>query len=478
MNRTMLDEEASPLLLDIAGAARTLWSRRLLVLVVATSVFFAAGLYVAVTRPVYTATASLLVDPRAPEATDFGSVLPAIGADSAAIASQVSVIESRSLLGAVFDRLKLVDDPEFTGQGLQGRLASLWGRRPVPSREAVFSRFQQAVSVDREGLTYVIDLGFKSHDPNKAARVVNAIIAEYQQSLTGERSSATSRVNGMLSDRIDKLEADVAAADRAVEAFKDSHRIYDSTTGGTLQSQIDQLTQQLITAEDQANQAESRYQQALADGTSPQGLIKLSEIASSPVIDQLRNDYNQRAATLANAQALYGPKHPTIVSLTSELAKVEGLMAREATRIIQQLQASRDLADANVKALEDRLAALRAQADKSQLAQVQLRQLQGKADAAHAVLSDFLKRAQQTAQMQGLQLSQVRVLSPAVPPAQPSWPKPMLLLPVSALLGLIAGSALALGLGRPVRRERVRTSFETRNEDGTQARPDPAPAEG
>jgi hypothetical protein len=82
---------------------------------------------------------------------------------------------------------------------------------------------------------------------------------------------------------------------------------------------------------------------------------------------------------------------------------------------------------------------------------VQLRQLDSKAQAARTVLDDFLKRAQETSQMQGVQTSEARTISAASAPLQPTWPKPALLLPVSAFLGLIAGCGIALALG-PVRK--------------------------
>ena len=62
-------------------------------------------------------------------------------------------------------------------------------------RDAVFARFRDKVSVDREGLTYVIDIGFKSQDPEKAARIVRAIVARYKASLSGEKETANSEAN-------------------------------------------------------------------------------------------------------------------------------------------------------------------------------------------------------------------------------------------------------------------------------------------
>ncbi|HEY4192243.1 MAG TPA: GumC family protein [Mesorhizobium sp.] len=475
MSQAIADDRDLPPLFDIGAVLKTLWDRRALIAIITVTAVLAALLYVAVTRPVYTANASILVDPRDSRATSFDNVLPGIGADSAAIASQVAVIDSTDLLKAVFDTEKLQDDPEFNGRGLLSRLLSPLRSSGPAGDDAAFASFRDKVSVEREGLTYVIDIGFKSQDPKKAAQIVKAIVQNYKASLSGEKETANSQANTLLTDKIGGLQKAVSDAERAIQDFKFEHRIFDAEAGGTLQSQIDQFSAQLVTAQDQADRAQSRYDQAVAAGTTPEGLSRLSAILSSGTAEKLRQDYNDRAASLANAQTDLGPKHPTIARLSAELARIRSLMGREAQRITQELKANRDIAAQNVKQLQAKLDSLRFNSNDSNLAQVQLRQLQRKADAARAVLDDFLKRSQETLHMQGMQISQVREISEAVPPIQPTWPKPKLLLPVSAVLGLMLGCALALMLG-PVQggaaEARRRSGRAGENPNGA---PDPSP---
>jgi uncharacterized protein involved in exopolysaccharide biosynthesis len=445
MTSVILDYRNPPPLFDIGAVWTILWRRRLLVVLVTVATIIVASLYILVTPASYTATAAILVDPRDIKTTNIDSVLPGIGADSAAIASQVSVIQSRDLLGKVFDKLGLAADPEFaaTGGGLLGML-----RPAKPAGEEVaLQKFLHAVDVEREGLTYVIDVTVKSASPEKAARIANAVVEQYIAANGAQQTNAAANVTSTLNSRITALQADVSAAERAVADFKQQNGIYDETTGGTVQSQIDAISAQMITAQDALSQAQARLDQAKAAGTSPAALLRLSDALSSPAMDALRTDYNQKAAALASAQATLGPRHPTVVQANAELAKVVALLSREAARISRQLQSDRDLAAANLDKLNTALTAMREKAGEMNLAQVQLRQLQGKADAARKVLDDFQQRSQETAQIEGLQNQQVHLISRAAAPTDATWPKPALLLPVSAVLGLLAGSGLALLLG-------------------------------
>jgi succinoglycan biosynthesis transport protein ExoP len=447
MQSDSVDERQLPPLFDLRALWDTVWERRLIVLAITGGALLLAIFYVAVTAPTYTATASLLVDPRDSRATNLNDVLPGIGADSAAIASQVSVIESQDLLDDVFEQQAIEHDPEYSGSGILSTIVSVFTSRPAVPRTLIFKRFESRLSVQREGLTYVIDVSFTSNDPVKAARIANAIVDRYKASLAGDKEAANSEVNSLLGERIGGLQQSVSDAERAVEDFKVKHKIVAAGAGGTLQSQIDQLSAQILVAQAEADQAGDRYRQAVAAGASPSGLVKLSAILSSTATEKLRDAYNRGAAELANSETTYGPRHPAIAKLQSELNKIKGLMAVEAVRITSELKAKNDLAVQSVATLQRKLEELRGQSNQSDVSQVQLRQLERQADAARAVLDDFLKRAAETSQMRGLQMSQVRVISAAVPPVQPTWPKPLLLLPVSAVLGLVTGCGIALTLG-------------------------------
>jgi succinoglycan biosynthesis transport protein ExoP len=89
MNQMMMDERSPLMLFDVAGGLRTLWHHRVLIIVTTLAIFCVGVLYIGLTKPTYTAEAAILVDPRDARATNLDSVLPGIGADSAAISRQV-----------------------------------------------------------------------------------------------------------------------------------------------------------------------------------------------------------------------------------------------------------------------------------------------------------------------------------------------------------------------------------------------------
>src|SRR5262249_19791863 len=256
-----------------------------------------------------------------------------------------------------------------------------------------------------EGLTYVIDVSFTSRDPARAAEIANAIVDRYTAGLAGEKDKANSDVNSMLGEKIKGLQQSVSDAERAVEEFKVKHGIVAAGAGGTLQTQIDQVSAQILTAQAEVDQANNQYGLARAAGTSPSGLAKLSAILSSPTAEKLRDDYNRSSTALANFEQTYGPRHPAMARMQSEVDRIRSLMAVEAQRITSHRKAGLDVAAQNLAQLKARLDQLRSQSNQSDVSQVELRQLERQADAARAVLDDFMKRAAETKQIGGLQAS-------------------------------------------------------------------------
>ncbi|HEY8578063.1 MAG TPA: GumC family protein [Devosia sp.] len=434
------------MLFDIRGMFEVLWRRRVLILSTTLACVALALLYIVTTVPSFTATAVLLVDPREAQTTEASSVLPGIGSDSAAISSQVAVIQSREVLEKVFLAEKLDQDPEFSQSGsIPSLIGMITGGSKPPTAAMMFDSFASRLSVEREGLTYIINVSFRSSDPSKAARIANAVVDEYTSRQKVEKATANAEVTDLLTSRISGLQAAVSLAERAVEDYKIKNNLFDSGSGSTqTQARIDQVNSQLVVAQDIERQANTAYEQALAVGLSPAGVDRLAQILSSPSAESLRAEYNARLNALASAQATLGARHPTIVSLAAEVERTERSLIAEAQRITNELKARAEAAAGNVAKLEADLEQLRSTSNLANLGAVELRQLQRDAEAKRAVLDQFLMRSQETGQLESMQLSNARSISPAHPPAQATWPRPSLLLLLATITGFSVGCALAL----------------------------------
>ena len=81
-------------------------------------------------------------------------------------------------------------------------------------------------------------------------------------------------------------------------------------------------------------------------------------------------------------------------------------------------------------------------------AQVRLRELERDARSKAAVYDTYLSRTHQISERQQIDTSNVRVISPPMPPQSKSWPPSSLLMMIGgAFAGAVFGVLLALTLG-------------------------------
>ena len=168
-------------------------------------------------------------------------------------------------------------------------------------------------------------------------------------------------------------------------------------------------------------------------------------------MEELRVLYGQSNARLAGLRTTYKSSHPVFEAAASEVEQLEVQIQTEAARVVTQLRVAHEVEENNLRIAEANLERLRQQIEQSDRQKVELRQLESRAEASREVLERFLKRSEETGELQKVQRPEAKIISLALPPTQPAWPNPRILLPLSLLLGLTGGCIVAVGLGFPSR---------------------------
>jgi uncharacterized protein involved in exopolysaccharide biosynthesis/Mrp family chromosome partitioning ATPase len=403
--------------------------------------------------------AVVLIDPRQPRVTPNEAVLSGIGPDAAAVESQVEIFESSTLARRVIASLGLDREGELVTPSLTGRAISavrrLVGRPGASPQEAeqanrIVQRFQSQLHVRRRGLTYVLEVAYSSADRDNAARVANAVAEAYLADQAAAKSDATTRASGWLGERINELRERARQAESAVTAFRNENRLVDLAQRETLlERQISDLNQQLSLAQARTAETRARYEQARQSAQRPGGGGSVTESLQSPVIANLRVQYSQLAANEAELRLTYGTRHPALTNVRAQLRDVERQIDTEIRRISTGLRNEFETAQARQATLERNLMALREQVAVSNTSRDRLRELEREAQASRSVLEQFLLRFRETNEQQSMRGVETRVISPAMPPQQPSSPKTGLTLALGLIGGLFAGvgaAALSDGL--------------------------------
>jgi exopolysaccharide transport family protein len=442
------------------------WRSRLIALVVLATVAIAAtGL--ALVPPKYKGTTVILIDPRQPRVTNSEAVLAGIGADAAAVESQVELIESSELAKKVIAATNLAADPEFNAQSvfepIRKGLLSIVGLGSDESAEARSNRliykFKSGLTVVRRGLTYIIEISYSATDPQKAALISRAVAQAYLDEQSDAKTGVTARASSLLGGRIDELRQRVRDSENAVAEYRTANRIFDVTQGNKLISrQIEDITQQLALARTRTADASGRLERVQQIIKQKGDLATLGEALQSQVVSNLRTQQAESARLAAEYSALYGDRHPAIVAVRAQLADIRQQIDREVGRILVGVRNEYQVALSREGSLEAELTKLKDQSEGLSQADVKLHELEREAQANRTLFEQFLGRIKETSEQQSMQIADARIVSPALTPMKPERPASVLLLMVAGIFGTIFAVGFLLFL------EKTRRGFRKPSE--------------
>lgn len=449
---------AAPLVEDRAGfdagsltdtfqALTGLLRRRFPIFIAVTLGTLAIGIaYLIITPSVYTAVATMVIDTHKVQLYQQQSATAEQPIDAGTVQTQVEVMKSQNVDAAVVKDLRLTEDPEFL-LGRPGFISSITGlfghymaAQPVLTEDQAMRRalgfFNANRTVSRLGQTYVMEVAFRSVDPDKAARIANAIVDAYITDQLEAKFQSTKRASLWLQDRIGELRAQASTADRAVVDFKTSNNIVDADGKLMNEQQLSEVNSQLMLANAATAEAKARLDRMDDVMKEPIPDASVADALKSSIIINLRQQYLELAGRESIYSARYGANHEAVVNLRTQMNELRRSIADEMHKIAESYKSDYAIAQAREAALRTSLKSSVTESQTTNQAQVQMRELQSNAQSYRSLYDNFLQRYMDAVQQQSFPLTEARLISPAERPGVRSKP---------SLVGVI-GASLASGL--------------------------------
>ncbi|RDE08959.1 GumC family protein [Pelagibacterium lacus] len=380
----------------------------------------------------YESRAELLVEPRGNpiSASTISNGPEAYLIDEAAVASQIELIKSRDTIRATIDALGLREDPGFAGR----------------SDEQIIATIADDLAVSQERSSRLIAIAYRSGDPDLAARVANGIAVAHIGRRAGQQISDTIETTGWLQAEIERLRAEVVAAERAIAEFRVANDLFVGANNESLTSQqLSNFSAQITAAAERRNAAQSRAQLIRALLESGQSVTGVSDVQASSVGQQLSQEVGRLQGERAQRSATLLPNHPTIRALDAQIGEIESQIAAEGRRVASALEAQAQI-EADLQAsLEAELERLKVTAGNDTRDGVALAELEREASAQRELLNAYLLRlAEATARSDvNSALPDVRMVSEAAPPVRPAAPQiPLILISIGIVSVLLQAGAV------------------------------------
>ena len=426
-----------------------------------------AGIALQQITPRYTGVGTLIYEPSEFAPRELQSILRLDPTTDAVMASQAEIVRSLPIAARIAERFDLASTPEFNlrlrppslPRRASAVLADLWrgvfggagATSPEPTaeetRHAVAQAVQTAITVRTLKATRVLEVSFTTEDQTLADRAANLAMDIYIGDQLDAKFAAVRRASEWLRGRVADLRLEVQGAEDRIAAFRAQHGLVQGVQAGLGTEQISRLSADLTQARGDLAQAQGRLDVARSTASKGRGgdggeAGGGAEAAVAPSVVALRAQQEQLSAQLQAALTRRGHMHPDVIALTGQLQAAQSAVAAETARVVAAGEADVRAGRAHVAALEKALREGQAQVDRDAQAEIPLHAMQRDAEASRTLLQAVLEGIQQTAQQTAIELPDARVISPALPASEPSFPRMRLMLAAAGAFGVFFGLLL------------------------------------
>ncbi|MBY5642973.1 GumC family protein [Rhizobium leguminosarum] len=443
--------------IDLGQLVRAVWARRLRILaitLVGAGVAFAGA---KIMSPQYRSETRILIEPRAPA---FASTQQANDAsagplmDELNIASQVQLLQSADLLKKVINDLKLYNLPEFDDAASGSAMSSILVRlhlkkNPLenPPEERVIDAFIERLQVYQVPGSRVIGITFTSKDPKLAAAIPNAMANVYLSTQSGAKLDSNSEATRWLEPEIEGLRQKVSEAEKKVAEYRTSHGLLQTNGTTTFPAQqLNDISAELTRVRGDKANAEARAQAVRNALSSGEASDTLPDIMSSQAIQRLKGTESGLQSQISDLQTSLLNNHPRLKSLRAQLSDIRTQIRQETQKILASIENESKVADLRASELERQSDTVQANSARAGEDEVGLNALEREANAQRQLLETYLVRYREAASRADSNSSpaDARIVSRAVEPVDPYFPKVVPIVVVAAVATLIMSAIVIM----------------------------------
>jgi capsular exopolysaccharide synthesis family protein len=402
---------------------------------------------------IFEARVLMLVEPEQVTMKDYAPTTEPADVEGSYYETQYRILRSRTLARQTLSNLE--------GNGTKASQQTTNAAEAVPTNDAI-GDFLDALNVYQIPSSRLIELRFRSSDPEYAARAITAHTQTYVRQSVEFTLRASRETSDWLERQIDEQRTLVEKGESAVARYQQQYGAVEERQAAIPQ-RLSELNAAVLRARAERFAKESSYQQlkAASESGNPRAV---SSLVGTGVIQQLAAELSALERRDLDLSAEYGERFPDRVKVRDAIAFTTGRLNAEVARTVEA--AANDVSEAREK--ENRMVA--ALETETATASVLGRRaadfdtLKREVAADRALFEKLRDRARQLNIADDYQLSNIRVIDAAEVPDAP--------LPSNKVRNLVlgAGAAVMLAtlivLGVHITDERLRSSEDVKEHLG------------
>ena len=347
--------------------------------------------------------------------------------------TQYKILSSRSLAWRVIELLNLPDHKEFAF--LKEKYQQ---EPPEKQKDETLDLFLKKLSITPVKDSFLVEVVFKSEDPQLAKQVTNSMAREYMQLSIDRRSDSFVLVKEWLERQLSQLAEKVQGTQKKLFEFGQKADFFalEDKDNVIVQKYIE-LSNLITKAQSERMAKEANYQQINEKG--PDAPL----ITNNPLILNLRQELVGQDAKVASMRKVFLPGHPEMQVEKAKLQEMRGRLGAEVKRLQESVKADYEAAVRAESLLTAAFSAQKGQMVELQKNLVDFQILKRDAQTTEKLYQALLARMGEATVASTMVPSNVTIIDPADLPVEPYLPRPGLFLGLAGVLGLFLGVGAA-----------------------------------
>lgn len=374
--------------------------------------------------------------------------------DPTELETELKILQSDLLALQVIRELNLDRRPEYGGGASAARSSSL-DLAPDPMQgdparaSAVLGGFKGSLRVALVPNSRIIEVHYRSSDPQLAASIVNTLMQTYVENNFKSRFESTMQASDWLKKQLVDMQMNVETSQEKLVRYQKEHEILGiDEKQNIITAKLDELNKALTTAESERMDKEAQYRMvesgdpdvvaSSANGSAEAG----SSQTPSGLLEGLRSRQADLRIQAADLSTQFGPSYPKLAQLNNQLKEIDVQIQGEMKKITAKVRGQYLTSLQRENMLREALEKQKQEANKLNESAIEYNLLKRDSDTYRALYEGLLQKMKEATVSAGLKSNNFRIVDGARPPRAPIEPN----VPRNLLFALVLGSATGVGL--------------------------------
>jgi len=439
----------------LGESLRTLLKRKWVVIITLVTIFSVVAIGSLRQTPVYEAGGTIEINkPDSNLSFQNSATFSVDYFDPTELETELKILQSDLMAMQVIRELNLDRRAEIAGQAPPANPSNL-DLAPDPLQSdasratSMIGSFKGGLRVALSPNTRIIEVHYRSADPQMAANVVNTLMEKYVENNFKARFDSTMAASDWLGKQLVDLQMKVETSQEKLVRYQKEHEILGTDEKqNIIMSKLDELNKELTSAESDRMDKEALYR--MVESGDPDAIASsaggLEEGGGTQTASQFLDILRGREADLkiqvADLSTQFGPAYPKLTQLNNQIKEVDAQIQAEMKKIISKLRGQYSAALQRESMLHDALERQKQEANKLNESAIEYTLLKRDVDTNRQLYEGLLEKLKEAGVSAGLKSNNFRIVDAARVPTAPIEPN----IPRNLLFAVVLGLASGVGL--------------------------------